>query len=155
MRSAIFLVSALLLSGCLTTPVDRSGGIGARTVSNTNPSAIVAAAQTAFADRGYTLGPANFPDSVSFDKPSGAFSKLLWGSYLNTLSVRATLHMRPIPGTNDYRIFVSLARVTDAGQAGFEDSTRMAGVWNGEFTPILRDIQSAAANSGTGGGASL
>ncbi len=38
----------LLLSGCLTTPIEKSGGMGSVTVTNSSPSAIIAAAQSVF-----------------------------------------------------------------------------------------------------------
>jgi len=149
------LALPILLAGCLTSPVSKSGGLGAVTVSNTNVNVIVAAAQSAFASAGYSIGPANYPDSISFDKPAGAFGKIMWGSYDTPLTMRATLVMDPIPGTNDFRLSVRVSRVTDAGDAGFEDSTKMLGVWGGEFNPILRNIQAAAAGAGPGSPASL
>lgn len=148
MKAPALLACLLLLSGCLTTPVDRSGGPGAVTITNTNPAAIVTAAQAVFPNYGYSLGPTNFPDSVSFDKPGGAFSNLLWGSYMRSVTIRAKLTMTSIPGSNDYRVGVRVSRVTSAGEAGFEDSTRMMSLWSSEFGPILRQIQSQAAGAG-------
>jgi hypothetical protein len=138
-----------LLAGCLTAPVADSGGIGAVTVSNTNPSAIVAAAQTVFANYGYTPGPVNYPDSISFDKPSGAFGKILYGSYGTTNSVRVKLGMVQISSiTNDYRLSTTVYRVTDDGEAGFESDQKMIGLWNAEFGPLLKQISAQAANAG-------
>lgn len=74
------------------------------TVSNTNVTAIIAAANGVFAQSGYSPGPANYPDSVSFDKPAGAFGQLAYGSYGTTTTIRARVSMTPIPGTNDFRI---------------------------------------------------
>ena len=142
-------VLTLLLAGCLTTPVADSGGPGAVTVPNTNVDAIIAAAQPVFASAGYTAGPANYPSSVSFDKPSGAFGKILYGSYGTTTTVRAKLRIAQISNiTNDYRISVSVTRVSNAGEAGFESSSRMLGVWSAEYGPLLKQISEQAANAG-------
>jgi hypothetical protein len=140
---------AFLLAGCLTAPVDDSGGMGATTVPNTNPTAIVSAAQTVFANYGYTPGPVNYPDSISFDKPSDAFGKILYGSYGTTTSVRVKLKMVQVSTiTNDYRLSTQVSRVTDAGEAGFEDSQKMIGLWSGEFGPLLKQVSAQAANAG-------
>ena len=155
MKFLALLTLPLLLAGCLTTPVSKSGGLGSVTVTNTNVNVIIAAAQSAFAGAGYSIGPANYPVSISFDKPAGTFSKIMWGSYDTPLTMRATLVIDPIPGSSDFRLSVRVTRVTDAGDAGFEDSTKMLGVWGAEFNPILRNIQSAAAGAGPGSPASL
>jgi len=138
----------ILLSGCLTAPESDSGGLGATTVANTNLTAIIAAAQSVFADSGYTAGPTDYPDSISFDKPSGAFGKLLYGSYGTTTSIRVKLRMTQIDNSNDYRLSTRVTRVSDAGEAGFEDSRRMLGLWSGEFGPLLQKIKAQAANAG-------
>ena len=145
--SALCLL-AIFLSGCLTTPVGSSGGPGSTTVPNTNVTAIIAAAQTVFAQSGYTAGPMSYPDSISFDKPSGAFGKLLYGSYGTTTSVRVTLKMTPVGAGNNYLLGTRVSRVTDAGEAGFEDSQKMIGLWSGEFGPLLQQIKAQAANAG-------
>lgn len=137
------------LAGCLTTPVAKSGGSGAGTVVNSNPSAIIAAATSVFAEYGYTLGPVDYPNSVSFDKPAGTFGKLMYGSYGVTTTVRVKLSMIPLPGTNaNYRLSTQVSRVSDAGEAGFEDSQRMLGLWSAEFKPLVRQIITRASNAG-------
>lgn len=144
---ALLLSFAALLAGCLTTPVADSGGPGATTVPNTNATAIISAAQDVFANYGYTPGPMSYPDSISFDKPAGAFGKLLYGSYGTTTSVRAKLIITPLGGGN-YRLGTRVSRVSDAGEAGFEDSTKMMGVWSSQFGPLLKQISAQAANAG-------
>jgi hypothetical protein len=139
---------AILLSGCLTAPVSNSGGMGATTVPNTNVTALISSAQAVFAQYGYSPGPMSYPYSISFDKPSGGFGKLLYGSYGTTTTVRVKLTMLQLPGTNDYRLGTRVSRVTDAGEAGFEDSKKMVGLWSGEFGPILQKINAQAANAG-------
>lgn len=138
---------AFLLAGCLTTPVSDSGGMGAVTVPNTNVTALISAAQTVFAQSGYSPGPMSYPDSISFDKPAGGFGKLLYGSYGTTTSVRVKLTMTQLAG-NDYRLGTRVSRVTDAGEAGFEDNRKMIGLWSGEFGPLLQKIKAQAANAG-------
>lgn len=145
---APLVFSILSLTGCLTTPVGQSGGPGSITAQNTNPSALVDAAGDIFPRYGYTVGPVNFPNSISFDKPAGNFDKLLYGSYGVTTSVRVKMVMTPIPGSNDYRLSTKVYRVNDAGQAGFEDSTKMMSLWSGEFKPILRQIAAQAGGAG-------
>lgn len=138
---------ALAFTGCLTTPVsDSSGGI---TVTNTNVNAIMGAANGVFADSGYTPGPGNYPNSISFDKPGGAFSQAMWGSYGQKQTIRCKVHMTPIPGTSNYRISAQAYTVTSAGEAGFEDSRKLL-FFSGEFTPLLRKIQAQANNAGPG-----
>lgn len=141
------LLLAIVLTGCLTTPVSSSGGI---TVQNTNPSAIIGAAQSVFAQSGYSVSAVHYPDSISFDKPAGKLGELMYGSYGETTTIRVKLSLTPIPGTNDYRLGSSVFRVSDAGEEGFEDSTKMLGVWSAEFKPLLREIQAQAAGAGPG-----
>lgn len=142
------LISCLFLGGCLTTPVEKSGGPGSLTVENSNPNAIISAAQTVFAGSGYTPSGSNYPESISFDKPAGAFGKIMYGSYGVTTTVRVKLSLTQIPGTNNYRLSTRVSRVSDAGEAGFEDSQRMLGVWSGEFKPLLRQVATQAGGAG-------
>lgn len=135
-------------TGCLVGSVGTSGGIGATTVTNSNPSAILAAANEAFAQEGYAPGPVDFPDSASYDKSAGAFGQALYGSYGESTSFRAKLTIVPLPETNNFRIAVKVSRVNNAGEAGFEDSVPMLGIWSTEFTPILRAIRVKASGAG-------
>jgi hypothetical protein len=139
-----------LLIGCLATPVANSGGIGSVVVPNTNVNALIAAARPVFAQYGYSPGPANYPDSISFDKPAGGFGKLLYGSYNQTTTYRVRLSMVPMPGTNDFQLRTHVSRVNNAGDAGFEDSTKMIGLWSNEFLPLLQKIKAQAAGAGPG-----
>jgi len=138
----------MLLASCLTTPTADSGGMGAVTVPNTNVSALISAAQTVFAQYGYTPGPMSYPDSISFDKPAGGFGKLLYGSYGTTTSIRVKLTLTPLTGKN-YRLGTRVSRITDAGEAGFESSRKMMGLWSGQFGPLLQKIKAQAANAGS------
>ncbi len=140
------LVCSLFLIGCLTTPVAKPGGAGV--VPNTNPFAIITAAQSVFAEYGYTPGPSSFPDSISFDKPAGGFGKLMYGSYGVTTTVRSTLLIVQVPGTNDYQLRTKVSRVSDAGEAGFEEDEKMLGAWSAQFKPLLEKISLQAANAG-------
>jgi hypothetical protein len=142
------LVLVFALAGCLTTPVADSGGMGSITVQNSNPSAIISAAQTVFAGRGYSQGPIAFPDSASFDKPSGAFGKLMWGGYDQTTTVRATMSVTAIPGTSNYRLHVKPSVVNDANDPGFSDSRPLVGPWAAEFSPLLKEIAAQAGGAG-------
>lgn len=137
------VVSALFATGCVATKVDSGGGF---TAKNTNVNAIIAAANDVFPQYGYSVGPVNYPDSISFDKPAGAFGKLLYGSYGVTTTMRAKLVMTPV-GANNYRLSAKLSRVSDAGEAGFEEARNMP-LWSGEFNPILRQIASQAGGAG-------
>lgn len=118
------------------------------TVSNTNVNAIISAAQGVFASSGYTSSGSNYPNSISYDKPAGNLGKLMYGSYGVSTTVRATLNMTPIPGTNDFRLSTKVTRVSDAGEAGFEDSNATMGLWSGEFKPLLRKIAQQAGGAG-------
>lgn len=119
-------------------------------MQNTNVGAIMDSARSVFADSGYTLSGSNFPNSLSFDRPAGTMGKLLYGSYGVTTTIRVTLNIVQIPGSNDYRLSTKVARVSDAGQAGFEDSQKMLGLWSGEFKPLLRRIATEAGGAGPG-----
>jgi hypothetical protein len=134
----------------MTTPVAKTGGLGSVTVQNTNVGAIQSAAQSVFMNYGYSPAPGDFPNSIAFQKPAGAFGNLMYGSYGVSTTIRCTIAMNQIPGTNDYRLVPRVTRVSDAGEAGFEDSQRMLGVWSGEFGPLLRQVQQQAAGAGPG-----
>jgi len=144
--SFVTLTCCFLLGGCLTTPVAKSGGAGA--VPNTNAFAIMNAAQSVFAEYGYTPGPSNFPESISFNKPAGSFGELMYGSYGVSTTVRVKLLMVQLPGTNNYQLSTRVSRVSDAGEAGFEDSQKMLGMWSAQFKPLLQKISAQAANAG-------
>ena len=140
---------ALCLGGCMTASPSGSGGIAATTVQNTNVGAIMGAANSVFAQSGYSVGPTNYPDSISFDKPAGGFGQAMWGGYNQSTTYRATLRMVPLGGS-DYRLAVSVLVVNDAGQAGFEDARPVLGLWSAEFIPLLNKIKAQAANAGSG-----
>lgn len=142
------LAAVLMLTGCLTSSNSSGGGLAGVTVPNTNVDAIINAAQSAFAQSGYSVGPVDYPNSISFDKPSGAFGQAMWGGYNQTTSTRAKLNLVPLSG-NDYRLSVSVSAVNDAGQAGFEDSRPLIGPWSAEFLPILNKIKAQAAGAAT------
>ncbi|MDD5199334.1 MAG: hypothetical protein PHC88_05975 [Terrimicrobiaceae bacterium] len=145
---AACLSALFVLAGCLTAPVASSGGPGSVTVPNTNATAIISAAQDVFPQYGYTLDSVNYPDSISFDKPSGTFGKIMYGSYGTTTTIRVHLKLAPIAGTNDFRVIPRVTRVSDAGEAGFEDSTRMMGLWAGQFGPLLQKVKAEAGGAG-------
>ena len=127
-----------------------SGGIGSVVVPNTNVSALIAAARLVFTQYGYSPGPVNYPDSISFDKPAGGLGKLFYGSYNQTTTYRVRLSMIQMPGSNNFQLRTGVSRVSDAGEAGFEDSTKMIGLWSGEFLPLLKKIKAQAAGAGSG-----
>ncbi len=130
----------------MSSPIASSGGIGAVTVHDTNADAVSAAARSVFASRGYTLSGADYPDSISFDKPAGGFGNVMWGSYGNPQTIRVRLAMVPIPGTDDIRLQPSVFSVGDAGEAGFDNPRPLMGLWNAEFGPMLKDIARRAGD---------
>ena len=147
LRLCGILLFSLLLSGCLTAPVSDAGGLGSVTVKNSNPGAIVAAAQDVFPSYGYTCSGAGL-SSVSFDKDSNKLANVLWGSYNCPQTVRVKVKIIPIPGANDYRISPKAYTVSDAGEAGFESKRALMGLWNGEFGPLLKKVSAQASGAG-------
>jgi len=145
---SLFTVLTILLSGCLTTPVSQSGSMGSTTVTNSNPDAIIAAALSVFPKYGYSPGGGNYPTSISFDKKSSQFAKIMWGSYGVPQTIRVKVKITQIPGTNDFRISPKVYTVSNAGEAGFESDRPLAGLWNSEFGPLLKQV--AAQSSGAG-----
>jgi hypothetical protein len=147
---SLLLVAAVvfLVSGCLVSPVANSGGLGSVTVKNSNPSAIVAAAQAVFPQSGYQIGPVNFPNSISFDKGSSRFANVMWGSYGNPQTIRVRVRISQIPGTNDYRLSPRVFSVSDAGEAGFDDARPLMGLWSAEFGPLLKQVAAQAGGAG-------
>jgi hypothetical protein len=156
MKSVLSLLSVAafvcLVSGCLVSPVATSGGLGSVTVTNSNPAAISTAAQAVFAQSGYQIGPANFPDSISFDKGTNCFANVMWGSYGDPQTIRVRVNISQVPGTNDYRLSPKVFSVSDAGEAGFDDARPLMGLWSAEFGPLLKQV---AAQAGGAGGMSL
>jgi len=145
-RNYILAVAVILLAGCLASPISSSGGIGAVTVKNTNVDSVMAAAQSVFAGRGYTLSGSNYPTSVSFDKPSGSFGNVMWGNYGNPQTIRVKVSMKPIPGTSNIRLEPRVYTVSGAGQAGFDSPRPLLGIWNAEFGPMLKQVAAQAGN---------
>jgi hypothetical protein len=140
------LAVAMACSGCLSSPVASSGGIGAVTVHDTNATVVMAAAQNVFASRGYTLAGSDFPDTISFDKPAGGFGNVMWGNYGNPQTIRVKVAMVPIPGTDNIRLEPSVYSVSGAAVAGFGSERRLLGLWNAEFGPMLRQIAQQAGD---------
>jgi len=148
MKISLLGAVALLMSGCLVSPVSQSGGMGSVTVVNSNPNAIVAAAQAVFPQAGYQLATSNFPYSIAFDKPSSRFANIMWGSYGNPQTVRVRVNINQIPGTNNYRLAPKVFSVSSAGEAGFEDQRPVMGLWSGEFGPLLKQVAAQAGGAG-------
>ena len=139
-------LAVLFIAGCLSTPIANSGGIGAVTVKNTSLDRVISAAQTVFAGRGYTLSDSDYPESISFDKPAGAFGNAMWGNYGNPQSIRVKIKMVPIPMTSDIRLEPRVYSVGDAGEAGFDNERPLVALWNAEFGPMLKQVASLAGN---------
>jgi len=148
MKISLLGAVALLMSGCLVSPVSQSGGMGSVTVVNSNPNAIVAAAQAVFPQAGYQLATSNFPYSIAFDKPSSRFANIMWGSYGNPQTVRVRVNINQVPGTNNYRLAPKVFSVSSAGEAGFEDQRPVMGLWSGEFGPLLKQVAAQAGGAG-------
>ena len=136
------------MSGCLVSPVSQSGGMGSVTVVNSNPNAIVAAAQAVFPQSGYQLSKSNYPVSISFDKASSQFANIMWGSYGNPQTIRVRVSINQIPGTNNYRLVPKVYSVSSAGEAGFEDKRPLMGLWSGQFGPLLKQVAEQAGGAG-------
>ena len=146
----IFLFSAtVFLSGCLTAPVNQSGGPGSVTVTNSNPSAIIATAQSVFPDYGYTPGFGNGISSNVFDKNSNKLANVLWGSYGCKQTIRVEVKILQIPGTNNYLISPKVYTVSDAGEASFENKRALLGLWGSEFGPLLKKVSEQASGAGS------
>ena len=138
----------LLVSGCLVAPVSQSGGLGSVTVTNSNPDAIIAAAQSVFPNYGYTLHGSHDLSSVSFDKDSNRFARVVWGSYGDPQTIRVKVSILPIPSSNSYRLALKVYTVSDAGVAGFESKRPLVGLWNSEFAPLLGQVAVQASGAG-------
>lgn len=146
----VLVLGSLLLGGCLVTPVEKSGGLGSVTVTNTNSGAIIAAAQSIFPD--YDYSPTFGGDGVSsicFDKNSNKVANAIWGSYGDPQTLRVKVKIVQIPGTNDYRISPKVSTISDAGEAGFESKHKLNGLWASQFGPILKKVAAKASGAGT------
>ena len=139
---------AVLLTGCLVSPVAESGSIGSVTVTNSNPMAITAAAQNVFPTYGYTCRGSG-SSSVSFDKNSNRFANVMWGGYGDAQTIRVKMSIIPIPGTNNYRLSPKVYTVSNMGEAGFESKRPLLGLWNSEFAPLLRQVAARASGAGS------
>ena len=146
---ALLALGCLLLAGGLATPVEKSGGLGSVTVTNSNPDAIIGAAQSIFHQYGYSPAGGKYPASVSFNKNSNQIANVMWGSYGDPQTIRVKVMIVQIPGTNDYRISPKVYTVSDAGEAGFESKRPLIGLWSSEFGLLLKKV--AAKASGAGG----
>ena len=149
---AVLPAAAILLGGCLASPVERSGSPGSITVPNTNPAAVAAAARAVFARYGYAPGPSALPRHISFERAAGRTGEIMFGSPVhNNTAIRVRLDLVPIAGTRDIRVMPSVSRVRNAGRAGFEDETGMLlRSWSAQFRPALREIKARSANAGPG-----
>jgi len=142
-----FLLTTLL-TGCLTTPVSDSGGMGSVTVTNSNPSAIVNALQNVFPQYGYTVSSIHEFSSVSFNKDSNKVANIMWGSYGQPQTIHVKVNIIPIPGSLNYRLSPKVYTVTSQGEAGFESKRPLNGLWNSQFEPLLKMVSTQASGSG-------
>ena len=145
---ATLALLSLLLNGCLVTPVEKSGGMGSVTVTNSNPQEIVEAAQNVFSQYGYSFSGSHYPTSVSFDKGSDKFANVMWGSYGNPQTIRVKVSIIPIPRSNNYRLSPRVFTVSSAGEAGFESKRPLVGLWNSQFGPLLQRVSTQASGAG-------
>jgi hypothetical protein len=145
---ALLLLSSVL-TGCLVTPVSQSGGIGSVTVTNSNPQAIISAAQNVFPNYGYTYHNTRYPDSVSFDQASNMAANVMWGSYGQPQTLRVKVQITKIPGTTNYRISPKVYSVTSAGEVGFESKRPVASLWNTQFSSLFRQIANQSSGAGS------
>ena len=146
---AVLPGAALLLAGCLASPVERSGSPGSITIPNTNPAAVAEAARGVLARYGYTPGPSAPPRRITFERASGRTGEIMFGSPVSNTAIRVRLDLVPIAGTRDIRVMPSVSRVRNAGRAGFEDETGMLlRSWSAQFRPALREIKARSANAG-------
>jgi len=146
---SLLVLASLLLAGCLATPVSESGGMGSVTVTNSNPGAIIAAAQSVFPNYGYS--PSFGGDgvtSVSFDKNSNKVANVIWGSYGDPQTLHVKVKIVQIPGTNNYRISPKVSTISDAGEAGFESKHKLSGLWASQFGPLLKQVAAKASGAG-------
>lgn len=149
MRSTLgCLLVALLFAGCLAPAPNKEGGPTSVVVTNSNYAAIAGAAQSVFAEYNYTQGPANFPTSLSFEKPAGGFGKLMWGGYDVKTVIRAKLNITALPNGKDYNIHVTVYAIRDDGMADMADQQKLLGMWAMQFKPILTKIQAQASGAG-------
>jgi hypothetical protein len=144
----LFLVAASL-TGCLVSPVENSGGPGATTVKNSNPTAIFAAARQVFARYEYRPGPSNFPNLMTFDRAAGTAGELAFGSPMRSTDFRVQIQVLRIPGSNDFRLIPRVSRVNSAGRPGFERETQMLRTWSHQLRPLMREIRNLAQNAET------
>ena len=146
--TALALLS-FLLSGCLVTPVAQSGGLGSVVVTNSNPQAIITAAQNVFSQYEYALSDTRYPSSISFDRASSKFANVMWGSYGQPQTIRVKVNITAIPGSQNYRISPKVYTVTSAGVAGFESKRPLIGLWNSQFGPLLQRVSTQASGVGS------
>lgn len=144
----LFLVAASL-TGCLVSPVENSGGPGATTVKNSNPTTIFAVSREVFARYGYRPGPSNFPNFMAFGRPAGTAGELAFGSTMRSTDFRVQIQVLRIPGSNDFRLIPRVSRVNSAGRPGFERETQMLRTWNHQLRPLMREIRNRAKNAET------
>ena len=119
------------------------------TVTNSNPSAIIAATQSVFPNYGYSPSGSHFPSSISYDKGSSRFAHVMWGSYNDPQTIRVKVQIISIPGSNDFRLVPKVYSVSDAGEAGFESKRPLAGQWNTEIGPLHKQVAAQASGAGS------
>jgi len=73
----------------------------------------------------------------------------MWGSYGVPQTIRVKIQIIPIPGGNDYRIIPKVFTISNEGEAGFESKRPLAGLWNSEFAPLLKQVATEASGAGT------
>ena len=139
---------AVLMTGCTTEPLDRSGISGSITVPNTNPAAIRSAALPAFARYGYSPGRGSTAQSLAFQRPSSQFGARLLDTPATTTNLGVRLQLLPLPHNNDFRLLVQVNRIDIRQPAGTAADTKSVRLWMSQFESILREIRANAANAG-------
>jgi hypothetical protein len=134
----------ILLSGCATEPVDRSGISSSITVPNSNPKAIRLAAQESFSRNGYTLGRGTTALSLFFQRPTAPFAQRLLEAPTPATNFSVRLQIVPLSSADDFRLVAQVAQV-DIRSSGNTQSMRL---WKEQFESILREIRASAKDAG-------
>jgi hypothetical protein len=138
----IVLLAVILLAvgpGCQSSK-GGSGAFAAITIHDSSTSQVRETVMTVFGEKGFY--DASRPGSWFLDRPTSKMGRLMHGGWFDADGVRERVKLRLIPLSDGaYRIECTAVMVRDAGDAFFEEETRMTGLKSGPYEQLLEEVE--------------
>jgi hypothetical protein len=129
----------VLATGCRSTD-GGSRAFAAVTLHGHSPETIRQTAANVLAEKGYY--DSSRGREWLFDRPTSTMSQVMYGGWFDKDTVRERVRLNLVRlGDDMYRLECTAVMVRDAGDAFFEEETRMTRLRSGPYEKILREVE--------------